>query len=235
MQYERPRVWQEPAKQDLQRFFDGHFGGGGLRRVLDAGCGFELPLDIPRTATLVGLDVSAELLAENENVDEVIVGDVQTYPLPEEHYDAVICWTVLEHVPEPRLAMANMARALRCGGLLVLGVPSFWSAKGVLTKLMLTLTPPSAHRWLYRRLTRAEATGLKTYLRLSMSPGGLKRSARAGGLALVYEETYPGGVEERLPSPLRAVMRAAGAVGRAVSRGRYDPLESEHILVFEKR
>lgn len=235
MQHERPHVWQEPAKRDLQGFFDAHFAERELRRVLDAGCGRELPVDIPRAATLVGMDVSEELLALNENADEVIVGDIQSYPLPPDDYDAVICWTVLEHLPKPRLAMSNMARTLKPGGLLVIGVPSLWSAKGVLTKVLLTLTPAAFHRWLYRRLTHAEATPLKTYLRLAMSPGGLKRTGAASGLEVVYERAYPGGVEDRLPKPLRTVMGWAASASRGITRGRYDPLESEHILVFAKR
>ncbi|MFN2370027.1 MAG: methyltransferase domain-containing protein [Candidatus Krumholzibacteriia bacterium] len=47
-------------------------------------------------------------------------------PLPDGCADAVTCFTVLEHVPDERAALAEMRRLLRPGGRLVLTVPNRW-------------------------------------------------------------------------------------------------------------
>lgn len=49
--------------------------------MVDVGCGTALPLDFPPTVHLVGLDISREALAANENPDEAIVADIETDPL----------------------------------------------------------------------------------------------------------------------------------------------------------
>lgn len=45
--------------------------------------------------------------------------------VPSESFDVVICEQVLEHLPQTRIAMAALARVLKPGGLLIVGVPIF--------------------------------------------------------------------------------------------------------------
>lgn len=54
-----------------------------------------------------------------------IVGDIQSCPqIPDDSYDVIVCTQVLEHVPNPFLAAAELCRILRPGGLLLLTVPA---------------------------------------------------------------------------------------------------------------
>jgi SAM-dependent methyltransferase len=54
-----------------------------------------------------------------------IVGDLQACPqVPDDTYDVIVCTQVLEHVPNPFLAAAELARILKPGGLLLLTVPA---------------------------------------------------------------------------------------------------------------
>lgn len=54
-----------------------------------------------------------------------IVGDIQRCPqIPDDTYDVIVCTQVLEHVPNPFLAAAELCRVLRPGGLLLLTVPA---------------------------------------------------------------------------------------------------------------
>ena len=53
----------------------------------------------------------------------MIIGDVQAMPLPDACCDSVGCSEVLEHLPRPEDAVAELARVLRPGGTLVLSVP----------------------------------------------------------------------------------------------------------------
>jgi SAM-dependent methyltransferase len=234
-EYSRARVYQDETCREIQEILDNFASQEPLRRVLDAGCGSELPLDFPTSVHLIGVDASAEALAKNENVDEAIVGDLETYDFGAGSLDAVLCWTVLEHVKRPDVVMKNLVRALRPGGLLIVGVPNVWSFKGLITKL----TPYRFHVWAYRHLLGNRDAGkpgsnpYRTYLRLSMSPSGLAGLARAGNLTLVYARTY-GGTPSQLPRMLRATWSGLAALVKAITLGRFDPNASEYAVVFRK-
>jgi SAM-dependent methyltransferase len=88
--------------------------------VLDIGCG-HMPFraDVLATgADYRGLDREARV----EGVD--YIGDVQDLrEIGDASIDTVLCFEVLEHVPEPARAMAEIARVLTPGGTLLLTVP----------------------------------------------------------------------------------------------------------------
>lgn len=235
MPYVRSRVYQNDDLRALQRFLDPIWSSGRPLRVLDAGCGYELPVDVPRAVHLVGMDASADALRKNENIDEAIVGDITTFAFQAEEFDAVLCWTVLEHLDAPASAVANLSHALKPGGLLIVGVPNLWSLKGLITKL----TPHRFHVWVYRRLFGYRWAGrpgygpYRTFLRRDIAPRKLERLASRFGLEPVYTSTYR--TKPKLPSVLRFTWSALGLLGRVGSLGRWDPEASEHIAVFRKR
>lgn len=55
-----------------------------------------------------------------------MVGDALRLPFPDATFDRVICAEVLEHVPDDRRAMAEIARVLKPGGTAAVTVPRFW-------------------------------------------------------------------------------------------------------------
>ncbi len=69
-----------------------------------------------RAATAAGLDDRAK----------AVTASGAAVPLPDACADAVTCFTVLEHVPDERAALAEMRRLLRPGGRLLLTVPNRW-------------------------------------------------------------------------------------------------------------
>jgi SAM-dependent methyltransferase len=228
MANERAAVYQDEEQRKLQGFLD-EIGLASLHDVLDVGCGTQLPVDLPPSVHLVGLDVSREALEANENIDEAIVADIESDRLREAAYDAVICWDVLEHLATPRRALANMAAALRPRGLLIVGVPNFWSLKGLVTKL----TPHRFHRWAYRHvLGWPEIEPFRTYLRRDMVPKRLARRAREEGLERIYASTYRPPL--RLPRSFGIAWSALAGIGRVATLGKWDPEASEHIAVFRK-
>jgi SAM-dependent methyltransferase len=161
--------------------------------VLDAGCGKWRPeIGLDRCCHVVGIDVSPRALELNCMIDEKIVGDVQTYPLPRESFDVIVCWDVLEHLPRPRRALDNFTRALKPGGRMILGLPNIISPKAVVTKF----TPLSFHVWFKRSVLKQPQAGLpgfgpfKTYLRWSLRPGALRRYAIQNGLDIDVFERY---------------------------------------------
>lgn len=52
-----------------------------------------------------------------------IVSDIISIPRPDASFDAVLCVEVLEHLPRPSEALAEMARLLKPGGVLILTAP----------------------------------------------------------------------------------------------------------------
>jgi len=59
------------------------------------------------------------------------VGDLASAHFPDDHFDAVVLWHVLEHVACPQSTIAEVARILRPGGVFLCGVPNFgsWEAR----------------------------------------------------------------------------------------------------------
>ena len=91
--------------------------------LLDVGCGgmpYRAFFD-SRVRRYVGVDRSR---ASGPGMD--VCGDALALPSRGEAFETVICSQVLEHLPEPGLAMSEMARVLKPGGLLVLTAPHIW-------------------------------------------------------------------------------------------------------------
>jgi SAM-dependent methyltransferase len=101
-------------------------GAGDTLTVVDygsmehsAGPGTYRPL-MPQNWRYIGVD-----LAAGPNVDLPMVGEYET-GLADGCIDIVISGQCLEHVKNPFLAVAEMARILKAGGLMVLIAPFSW-------------------------------------------------------------------------------------------------------------
>lgn len=168
------------------------------KSVLDVGCGYRSAISFAG-AHVTGIDVSVDALQMNSSVDEYIVGDIQNMRLPERHFDVVYCRDLLEHLPFPDRALSNMARTVKPGGVLALGLPNVMSIKGLVTKF----TPHRFHTWFYRRIKNSPEAGLpgygpfKTYLRWSLRPRALRTSVETLGFDIEHFEAYSGDWVER--------------------------------------
>ncbi len=113
-------------------------------RLLDLGCGFGrhafeaarrgadvVALDAGRdevegvVATFVAMVEAGELVA-GEVRAAAVQGDALHLPFPDGSFDRVICSEVLEHIPDDRAAMSELARVLRPGGTMAVTVPRFF-------------------------------------------------------------------------------------------------------------
>lgn len=52
-----------------------------------------------------------------------IISDIVSIPVPNDEFDAVLCTEVLEHLPDPGLAIREFARILKNGGQLIITAP----------------------------------------------------------------------------------------------------------------
>jgi 2-polyprenyl-3-methyl-5-hydroxy-6-metoxy-1,4-benzoquinol methylase len=100
-------------------------------KVLDIGCGRGLLLDKLRQRGWIPMgtelsDEAASYARERLGLPVVtqMVGDEE---FPDEEFDLVILWHVLEHVRGPKAMLAEVAKVLRPGGTLLVAVPNFGS------------------------------------------------------------------------------------------------------------
>jgi SAM-dependent methyltransferase len=105
-------------------------GAAAGERILDVGCGpgyycAELLQEVGPSGAVVGVDGSSAMLvlaarrcAGHNNV-EFQEADATALPLDDGSFDGVLCVQVLEYVADPAAALAEMHRALRPGGRLV--------------------------------------------------------------------------------------------------------------------
>ncbi|MDX1432163.1 MAG: class I SAM-dependent methyltransferase [Gammaproteobacteria bacterium] len=109
-------------------------GTDAAARVLDVGCG---------RGTLLGafhslgcechgverVDFPLDRLAPGVRLHR---GELDALALPEAHFDVVVYWHVLEHLPAPFESLAQARRLLRPGGILAVAVPNLASLQASL-------------------------------------------------------------------------------------------------------
>jgi SAM-dependent methyltransferase len=91
-------------------------------KLLDVGCGLR-PYEktfFANASQYVGVDY----LSERSRPE--IICSALSIPFREESFDTVTSTEVLEHVPDPLLAMREMSRVLKPGGHLIITVPLYW-------------------------------------------------------------------------------------------------------------
>jgi len=96
-------------------------------RVLDLGCAFGYGTrGIARHYDTDGLDASPAYIRRARRAvpaARFTLGVAERLPYPDARFDAVVMLDVLEHVADERAAVAEIARVLRPGGLVIVSVP----------------------------------------------------------------------------------------------------------------
>jgi len=108
----------------------GAFDVRGCKSILDAACGngryslFLLKHADP-DARITAFDLSQNMLARarrrlNNGRVTHAAADLTRLPYPDGAFDGIVCGWVLEHLPDPRPGLRELARVLRPGGRLLL-------------------------------------------------------------------------------------------------------------------
>src|SRR5579884_1046969 len=102
----------------------------GCKHILDAGCGNGryskfLLRQADADAVITGFDYSQQMLRrarERLHSDRAtqVAADLTRLPYADASFDAIVCGWVLEHLPDPRPGLSELARVLRPGGKLLL-------------------------------------------------------------------------------------------------------------------
>jgi SAM-dependent methyltransferase len=207
-------------------------------RVLEAGCGSSSRVELPALRHLVGIDIAQRQLDNNAALDEKHLGDLQSYVFPVSDFDLILCWDVIEHLPQPIRALERMAGWLSPGGALVLAFPNLWSLKGLVTKF----TPYKVHEWFYRyvvgdKRSVKEWDQFGTTFHFSIAPPAMRRWAAAQGLEIIYDEVYEGPVQSGLRKDrwyMNIGFAALGGISRALSLGNLDLGLSDAVMVLRR-
>lgn len=119
------RYWWYVSRRSLARRLLGKFPGPE-GRLLDLGCGTGAFLaEWPGEAT--GLDCSEEAIecCRGRKLGCLVQADASRIPFRSGAFAAVVALDTIEHVEDDRRAIAEAARVLQPGGILVLNVPAF--------------------------------------------------------------------------------------------------------------
>jgi SAM-dependent methyltransferase len=120
-------------------------------RLLDIGCGEGWFIAAARRDRwrVAGVELAAVPVANARRMGlEVVQGAIEALPAPQQHYDAVALWHSLEHMLEPRQALAWVRAALAPGGVVVIAVPNI-NSRGQLRRgaAWIWLQQPFVHLW----------------------------------------------------------------------------------------
>ena len=121
--------------------------------------------------------------------------DAQAIAVPSGRLDTVICCETIEHVPDPRAAIAELARVLRPGGRLFLTTPNY-------------LGPMGAYRG-YLRLTGRRYSEEGQPINHFLIAASVRRWVRRSGLRIVHTQStghylpFPGRQPILLGAPAR--------------------------------
>jgi 2-polyprenyl-3-methyl-5-hydroxy-6-metoxy-1,4-benzoquinol methylase len=203
-------------------------------KLLEAGCGSASHIRFNAEVHAVGIDISSEELAKNTSVSEKILGDIQEYSLPQDEFDVVICWMVLEHLPRPKDALLNLSQTVRPQGLLILGFPNLLSVKGIVTKF----TPFWFHEQFYKFM-KYKSRHFPTFLRTDILPKNVVRFAELNGFSVELCELVEGGVSKKVRTRFRladVAFSCIDAMTRVFSFGEMQsPLLDNCGIVLRKR
>ena len=211
-------------------------------RIYEAGGGSTsfLPLNVLRRAHVTVVDIDQDQIRNNDYAQEAILGDIQTYRFAPDSFDLVICYNVIEHVPDVEAALQGFCEALKPNGMILIGAPNPRSLSGVVTKY----SPHWFHVWFYRHIRGIKNAGqpgcapFPTHFHPLISLRNLDAFAEKHGLQAIYRRQYesPRYPEMRRRKPtLATVIDAAARVMNFFLPGRADVRHGDYHVILRKR
>ena len=211
-------------------------------RIYEAGGGSTsfLPLEVLRRAHVTVVDIDADQICNNDYAQETILGDVQVHRFAPDSFDLVICYNVIEHLPDVEAALLRFRESLKQGGLMFIGAPNPNSLSGVVTKY----SPHWFHVWFYRHVRGEKQAGqpgeppFPTFFHPLVTLSNLEAFANAHGLEVIYLREFesPRFPEMRTRKPaLAALLDAAATVMNFLIPGRRDVRHGDYHVILRKR
>ena len=100
-----------------------------IKRILVVGCGSGREagmLSRAFGADVVGIDLGDDYTFDHEGAApaKLVMMDAREMNFPDNSFDMVFSFHTLEHIPGPQIALAEMSRVLRPGGVYLIGTPN---------------------------------------------------------------------------------------------------------------
>ena len=170
---------------------------GGLQ-VLEAGCGAGRFTEIllKSRAYVTSIDISSGVEANADNFPpndhhRVAQADIRHLPFQPGQFDVVVCLGVLQHTPNPELALAKLYRQVKPAGLLVVDhyarALGWYTRTAPLIREVLRRMPPARSAAVTHRLVR---TFLPMHKRLAHRTLASRFLARLSPV-VTYFDVYP--------------------------------------------
>jgi len=92
--------------------------------VLDNGCGVGYLASMFPVGSIIGFDISMGMLGQaRSRIDDLVRGNSQELPFPDETFDVIVCRSLLHHLPKPEKGITEMNRVLKNGGEVIFAEP----------------------------------------------------------------------------------------------------------------
>jgi SAM-dependent methyltransferase len=152
-------------------------------RWLDLGCGHRLLPEwmpdgdrqseaiVARAGDVVGIDCDFQSLAQNGTIERKVCGELHHLPFKDGMFDLVTANMVVEHLANPEIALQEIARVMKPGGIFVCHTPNAVAYSSLFARLVPQRLLPHFSRFLlgrkvedvyptfYRLNTRSAITG----------------------------------------------------------------------------
>ncbi|KJC44834.1 SAM-dependent methlyltransferase [Bradyrhizobium sp. LTSP885] len=213
----------------------------GPLSIYEAGGGSTsyLPLNVLDRAHVTVVDIDEDQIRNNSYAQQAILGDLQTYRFAPQSFDLIICYNVIEHVPDVEAVLTGFCTAMKHDGLLLIGAPNPKSLSGVVTKY----SPHWFHVWFYRHIRGEKKAGLPgeapfpTHFHPLVTLANLEAFAGRHGLQVIYRKTYesPRYPEMRRRKPMiAALIDSAARAMNAVLSGKTDVRHGDYHVILRK-
>jgi SAM-dependent methyltransferase len=198
-----------------------------------------LPLEVLRRAHVTAVDIDPEQIRNNFYAHQTILGDVQIYRFAPGTFDLVICYNVIEHLPDVEAALLGFCESLKPGGLVLIGAPNPRSLSGMVTRY----TPHWFHVWFYRYVIGDKEAGqpghapYPTFFHALVTLSRLEAFAKAQGFRVIYKKEYesPRFPEMRIRHPLlAALLDTVATVMNFALLGRANVRAGDYHVVLQK-
>jgi SAM-dependent methyltransferase len=198
-----------------------------------------LPLSVLDRAHVTVVDIDENQIRNNDYAQEKILGDVQTYRFKPGSFDLVICYNVIEHLPDVESALLGFCESVKQGGLILIGAPNPKSLSGVVTRY----TPHWFHVWYYRYVRGEKQAGqpgeapFPTFFHPLVALARLEAFAKAHDFRVIYRREYesPRFPEMRNRKPmLAAALDAAANVLNFLLPGKPEVRRGDYHVILRK-
>jgi hypothetical protein len=122
--------WSEHTERSINAFVQ-RFVPAGPVTILNAGCGGN-DYGLPQSAITANMDIS---LRQCRTLPRAVVGDIETIPFPDGVFDVTICTGAVINYVRADVAIPELVRVTKPGGLTLVDFESSFSAEIMFSKV----------------------------------------------------------------------------------------------------